>query len=133
MESWVRDCALSGADPSSVIASRCHILPQGEKGRGAASRRLGELGFFEREGGRKEIAAVSSGFVEIHNDRVIVLAETLELSQEIDVDRARRAAIKAQERLQAKESFEADMVKWQRKLQRAQIRQQAAEFLLPPH
>ena len=88
---------------------------------------------FEREGGRKEIAAVSSGFVEVHNDRVIVLAETLELSQEIDVDRARRAAVKAQEKLQAKESFEADMAKWQRKLQRAQTRQQAAEFLLPPH
>ncbi|MBI3556382.1 MAG: ATP synthase F1 subunit epsilon [Deltaproteobacteria bacterium] len=88
---------------------------------------------FEREGGRKEIAAISSGFVEVHNDRVIILAETLELSQEIDVDRARRAAVKAQERLHAKEDFDANMAKWQRKLQRALIRQQAAEYLLPPH
>lgn len=88
---------------------------------------------FEREGGRKEIAAVSSGFVEINNDRVIVLAETLELAQEIDVDRARRAAVKAQEKLLAKESFDEDMSEWQRRLQRAQTRQQAAEFLLPPH
>ena len=88
---------------------------------------------FEREDGRKEIAAVSSGFVEIKNDRVIVLAETLELAQEIDVDRARRAAVKAQEKLMAKESFDEDMLEWQRRLQRALVRQQAAEFLLPPH
>lgn len=88
---------------------------------------------FEREGGRKEVAAVSSGFVEVHNDKVVVLAETLELAQEIDVDRARRAREKAEERLKAKENFENDMLKWQRKLQRAQIRLQATEFLLPPH
>ena len=88
---------------------------------------------FEREGGKKEIAAVSFGFVEVSNDKVTVLAETLELAQEIDVDRARRAQIKAEEQLKAKKSFEDDMAKWQRKLQRALIRQVASEYLLPPH
>lgn len=88
---------------------------------------------FERENGKKEVAAVSSGFLEVNNDKVTVLAETLELAQEIDVDRARRAQAKAQEKLHAKENFEVDMLKWQRKSQRAAIRLQAAEFLLPPH
>lgn len=88
---------------------------------------------FEREGGKKEIAAVSSGFVEVHADKVTVLAETLELAHEIDVDRARRSQTEAEEKLKAKESFEEDMSIWQGKLQRALVRQQAKEFLLPPH
>lgn len=88
---------------------------------------------FEQQDGKKEVAAVSSGFVEVSNDKVTVLAETLELSREIDVDRARQAKEKAEEKLKAKENFENDMEKWQRKLQRSQIRLQAAEYLLPPH
>jgi len=88
---------------------------------------------FERENGEKQFAAVSFGFVEVHGDKIVMLAETLELAQEIDVDRARRALEKAQEKLKAKENFELDMVKWQRKTQRSQIRLQAANYLLPPH
>jgi F-type H+-transporting ATPase subunit epsilon len=88
---------------------------------------------FERDAGRREYAAVSSGFVEVHNDKVTVLADTLEMAQEIDVDRARRAQTKSEERLKAKEHFEENLMKWQRKLQRSLIRQQTAEYLLPPH
>ena len=88
---------------------------------------------FEREGGKKEIAAISAGFVEVANDKVTVLAETLELSQEIDVDRARRAKERAEEKLKAKENFDVNVEEWQQALQRALIRLEAAEFLLPPH
>lgn len=88
---------------------------------------------FETQDGKKEIAAVSSGFIEVSHDKVTVLAETLEMAHEIDVDRARRARDKADERLRAKESFDENMEKWQRKMQRAMIRLQAAEYLLPPH
>lgn len=88
---------------------------------------------FERDGGKKEFAAVSEGFVEVNTDKVTVLAETLELAHEIDVDRARRAQTLAEEKLKAKEHFEEGMEAWQKKLQRAMIRLQAAEFLLPPH
>ncbi|MEW6057931.1 MAG: ATP synthase F1 subunit epsilon [Bdellovibrionota bacterium] len=88
---------------------------------------------FELDSGKKEVAAVSSGFVEVSQDKVTVLADTLEMAHEIDVDRARKAQSTAEEKLKAKANFENDMLKWQRKLQRAQIRQQAAEFLLPPH
>ncbi len=78
---------------------------------------------FEEKSGQKNTAAVSFGFVEVDNDKVTVLADTLELASEIDVDRAKKAQEKAEERLKAKETFEQDMVKWQRKLERAQLRQ----------
>lgn len=87
---------------------------------------------FETEDGKKDVAAVSAGFIEVSHDKVTVLAETLELAREIDVDRARRAQEKAEEKMRAKESFNEDMEKWQRKLQRSLIRLQAAEYLLPP-
>ncbi len=88
---------------------------------------------FERENGKKEFGVVSSGFVEVHNDKVVVLAETLELAQEIDVERAKKAQIKAEEKMHAKEVFEEEMTKWQRKLQRSLVRQQVAgQYLLPP-
>lgn len=88
---------------------------------------------FERENGEKQAAAVSFGFLEVQSDKIVVLAETLELAQEIDIDRAKRALEKSQERLKAKETFEEEMIKWQRKEQRSLIRMQAARFLLPPH
>lgn len=86
---------------------------------------------FERENGTKEVAAVSFGYVEVHQDQVTVLAETLEMAHEIDEDRARLAKEKAEAKLRAFESFEQDMEKWQRKFQRSMIRLQAKEFLLP--
>ncbi len=43
-----------------------------------------------RSAGQEEVMAISSGYVEVQPDRVVVLAETCEKSEEIDVDRARR-------------------------------------------
>ena len=92
---------------------------------------------FELENGKKEVAALSRGFIRVANDEVIILADRLELSNEIDVERAKKAQIKAEEKLHAKETFDQDMIvwqeKWQEKLQRAYIRQEASQFLLPPH
>ena len=84
---------------------------------------------FERENGTKETAAISSGFAEVSNDQVTVLADTLELAQEIDVERAKKAQKLAEDKLSAKEHFEEDMQKWQRKYERSMIRQQAAGAL----
>ena len=88
---------------------------------------------FERENGKKEFASISDGYIEVIQDRVVVLAETLELAQEIDVERAKKAKQLAEEKLSAKEHFEEDMQKWQRKYALALIRLQTAEYLLPPH
>ena len=83
---------------------------------------------FEQDNQKVTHAAVSHGFIEINDDGVTVLADTLELPEEIDADRARKAQERAESQLRAKENFEADMVKWQRKLQRAMTRQQLASL-----
>lgn len=49
--------------------------------------------------GKWSRAAVHSGFVEVRRDKVVVLAESAELPESIDVDRARAARERAQLRL----------------------------------
>jgi F-type H+-transporting ATPase subunit epsilon len=51
------------------------------------------------EGGREHHFAVGGGFLQVAEDKVIVLADTAEAAPDIDVDRARRALSDAQERL----------------------------------
>ncbi len=51
------------------------------------------------EGGREHHYAVGGGFLQVADDRVIVLADTAEAAHDIDVERARRAFQEAQERL----------------------------------
>jgi F-type H+-transporting ATPase subunit epsilon len=49
--------------------------------------------------GSTAIYAMSGGFLEVSNNRCVILADTLEEPERIDVDRARRAADRARERL----------------------------------
>jgi F-type H+-transporting ATPase subunit epsilon len=49
----------------------------------------------------EQAAAVHGGFVEVANDRVIVLSDVAELAERIDTERARRAQQRAEERLAA--------------------------------
>ena len=49
----------------------------------------------------EQAVAVHGGFVEVANDRVIVLSDVAELAEQIDVERARRARQRAEERLSA--------------------------------
>ncbi len=51
------------------------------------------------EGGREHHYAVGGGFLEVAGDRVVVLADTAEPAEEIDVERARRAFQDSTERL----------------------------------
>ncbi|HEX2948905.1 MAG TPA: F0F1 ATP synthase subunit epsilon [Armatimonadota bacterium] len=46
------------------------------------------------------IFAVSGGFAEVSAEHVVILADTAELAEEIDVERARLAKERAEERLQ---------------------------------
>lgn len=79
---------------------------------------------YETEAGVAQVAALSSGFVEVYNDKVVVLAETLEMARDIDVERARRAQKNAESRLAEKDLEPDQFRKQQLKLQRALIRQQ---------
>lgn len=49
-------------------------------------------------------AAVHGGFVNVSNDRVIVLSDVAELSEQIDVERARAAKARAEAALKADDS-----------------------------
>src|SRR5919109_2629053 len=51
------------------------------------------------EGGREHHYAVGGGFLQVADNRVIVLADTAESAQDIDVARARATFQQAQERL----------------------------------
>jgi F-type H+-transporting ATPase subunit epsilon len=51
------------------------------------------------EGGREHHYALGGGFLQVAENKVIVLADTAEAAQDIDVDRARKAFQEAQEKL----------------------------------
>ena len=76
--------------------------------------------------GSKATGVISSGFYDVKDDTVNVLAETIELAGEIDLDRAKRAQKAAEENLKAAELTEQSFKKYQLKLERALIRQQAS-------
>lgn len=66
--------------------------------------------------------AVSWGFAEVLPDRVTVLAQTSERAEEIDVERARRARKRAEERLSKPLDEEVDRERAQAALERAMAR-----------
>ncbi|MFP5375467.1 MAG: F0F1 ATP synthase subunit epsilon, partial [Acidimicrobiia bacterium] len=65
-------------------------------------------------------AAVHEGFVEVKDNRVIILSDVAELPDQIDADRARRARDEADRA--AKEASEEDRPEAERRLRRAEIR-----------
>lgn len=70
---------------------------------------------------------ITTGFFEVTNEDVTVMAETLELRGEIDIERAKRAQRLAEETLMAADLDSHRFNKYQLKLQRALIRQQLAD------
>ena len=69
---------------------------------------------------------VSTGFFEVKSDEITLMAETIELKKEIDLQRAKNAQQKAETALLDAALDEARFRKYQLKLQRALIRQQVA-------
>jgi len=70
--------------------------------------------------------ATSGGYMQVGTDKVIILAESAELSEEIDVERAKQAADRARTRLEVPESgIEAEEVRLglERALNRIKIAQ----------
>jgi F-type H+-transporting ATPase subunit epsilon len=79
-------------------------------------------------GGEEEVhLAIIRGFAEVLSDRVTVLAETAELAEEIDVERAKQALERARARIAASDPN----IDWDRAsaaLQRALIRIKVGEY-----
>ena len=63
---------------------------------------IGEVKVIDVEG--KEIHyATSGGFVEVRNNKVVMLADTAERSDEIDVERAKASVTRARERISTRQ------------------------------
>jgi len=73
------------------------------------------------ESGADVLAAVHGGFVEVSNNRVIVLSDVAELAGDIDAARARAALERAEAQLRAQHDIETEAA-----LRRAQVRVELA-------
>jgi F-type H+-transporting ATPase subunit epsilon len=51
------------------------------------------------QGGQESFVAIGGGFLEVRDNRVVVLADSAERGEEIDVQRAEEARLRARERL----------------------------------
>ena len=76
------------------------------------------------DAGQEGHYAVSGGFAEVKEDRVVILADTFEQGEKIDIERARAALQRAQERLK-KPSDDLDVFRAELALARALARIQA--------
>ncbi len=84
----------------------------------------GELTY--RQGSREHHLAVSGGFAEVRDDRVIVLADTAERPEEIDRARAERARQRAEQLMSGTSREEVDYVSCSAALARALARLQVS-------
>lgn len=91
--------------------------------------RPGQLSYeIEQDKGRETVhMVISGGYLEVTDNRVIVLAETAEFLDEIDRARAEKARIKAEEALARADLSDEEFKKAQHKLFRAIARLENAE------
>ena len=66
----------------------------------------GEMRMQKEEGGEWTYAVLGKGFCMVANNRVTVLADTVERPEEVDANRAKEALERAQERLRQKQSIQ---------------------------
>jgi F-type H+-transporting ATPase subunit epsilon len=82
---------------------------------------------YEDASGNEHFVFISGGFAEALPDRVTVLADSAEKRKDIDIERAKRAMQRAEERLTKDRSEEIDFTRAQAALQRAITRIRLAE------
>jgi F-type H+-transporting ATPase subunit epsilon len=76
--------------------------------------------------GEKVGGFISTGFFEVKDERVSLMAETIEFQDEINLERAKKAQRVAEETLRQAELDESKFKKYQLKLDRAVTRQEVA-------
>jgi F-type H+-transporting ATPase subunit epsilon len=79
-------------------------------------------------GGQDQYVVVGTGFLIVQKDRTTVLTRSAERPEEIDVERARRAKERAEQRLQQAAS-DIDYARAQASLERALARLKVAEYV----
>jgi F-type H+-transporting ATPase subunit epsilon len=78
-----------------------------------------------RKGSAVKKVALGGGFAEVNHDRVVVLADTAERADEIDLERAKRARDRAEARLKELSLDDGTLAKVRAALQRALARMAA--------
>jgi F-type H+-transporting ATPase subunit epsilon len=71
------------------------------------------------QGSGDVVIAVNGGFMEVRKDKVVILAESAELPEHIDVDRAKAAKERAEKRLAETKQNNVDFKRAEAALQRA--------------
>ncbi|HHZ03182.1 MAG TPA: ATP synthase F1 subunit epsilon [Tissierellia bacterium] len=86
--------------------------------------------FYRIPGEESKIVAVSHGLVKVENNEVLVLVDSVELPEEIDVNRAKRAAEEAKEAIvqsQSKQEYYAAQARLSRALSRLRVKSNYGE------
>lgn len=66
----------------------------------------GEMRMQAEDGGEWSVSVLGRGFCQVANNRVTLLADTVERPEEVDANRAREALERAQEKLRQKQSIQ---------------------------
>ncbi|NIK79407.1 F-type H+-transporting ATPase subunit epsilon [Paenibacillus castaneae] len=69
-----------------------------------------------------DVVAVNGGFIEVRKDKIVILAESAEISTDINIERAEAAKQRAEQRLAAKQQDHIDFRRAELALQRAMNR-----------
>ncbi|MFV9510412.1 F0F1 ATP synthase subunit epsilon [Tepidibacillus sp. LV47] len=80
-----------------------------------------------KKGKEEKVVAISGGFLEVSQNKVVILAEAAELPEEIDVNRALAAKERAERRLAQSGKEELDFKRAQLALKRALNRLKVAQ------
>ena len=86
----------------------------------------GEIVLRKTIGGEEESLATSGGFVEFHDNTLVILADTAERAEEIDLARAEQAKVRAEDRLKRFDDPQVDMERARKALVRAIVRLETA-------
>ncbi|MBI4496740.1 MAG: F0F1 ATP synthase subunit epsilon [Chloroflexi bacterium] len=79
-----------------------------------------------RKGNQEQSFAIGGGFLEVRPDKVVILADSAERAEEIDMARAETARRQAEERL-AQRQADIDVARAQASMERALMRLRVAE------
>ena len=85
---------------------------------------IGEM--YYKAGGKTEYLAVSGGFAEVTGEKVTIVAESAEKGREIDVERAKRAAERAEKRIAQGKTAEIDWARAEAAMRRSLMRMKVA-------
>ena len=87
---------------------------------------VGRMSYAPSGGGDRRLLAVNGGFLEVEGNKLIVITETAEFAEEIDVERARKALERAETDLARLAQGSAEMAARLRARRRAQVRLEVA-------